>query len=70
MKLKVDVWEADGEDGGPDVVLAAHPHAPRQEVVASSLNSSNIVIEKVEIVSVDLTADFGVKTNAKLTPIS
>ena len=29
VKLEVDLGEGGGQDGGPHVVLAAHPHAPK-----------------------------------------
>ena len=43
VKLQVDLGEAAGQDGGPDVVFAAHPHTARQEVVAGSFGDEGRV---------------------------
>ena len=43
MKLQVDLGEAAGQDGGPDVVFAAHPHTAGQEVVAGSFRDEGRV---------------------------
>ena len=43
VKLQVDLGEAAGEDGGPDVVFAAHPDAAGEEVVASSFRDEGRV---------------------------
>ncbi len=39
VKLKVDLGEAGGQDGGAHVVFPAQAHAPRQEVVPGRLRS-------------------------------
>ena len=43
VQLQVDLGEAAGEDGGPDVVFAAHPHTAGQEVVAGSFGDEGRV---------------------------
>ena len=43
VKLQVDLGEAAGQDGGPDVVFAAHPHTAGQEVVAGSFGDEGRV---------------------------
>ena len=43
VKLQVDLGEAACQDGGPDVVLAAHPHTPGQEVVPGSFRDEGRV---------------------------